>query len=204
MGMCCCVFLCPPLCAGGSCLASLPTYCAPRLALHPAWLIVGILILLGGVVAYVDLTFKCQEATQHSLGWVPVNGTGVWVSNATDFSWDTDVYWPQPDKGHEGEVLVNFTKEDLGISEPWSWSLSPFAYSGSGCWSEGSGAHAGQGMLTALLLALGTALLVVAAVVKVVEKTCGTCCGRPFKTPAAAVTEEGSGAQPTGDPVDNA
>jgi len=140
MGMCAVTCCCPPMCAGASLASSVVASCAPRITLHPAWLLVSLASLLTGLGVYIDLTFKCQAVSAPWLGNEPVPGTGVWV-NASD----PDVYiyaethWLPQDGTHDGEVLISATLWDRGQGEPPAWSLSPLAYQNAPSWSEGSG-----------------------------------------------------------------
>lgn len=115
---------------------------------------------------------------------VPVFGNGsLALGNASLMSGPpafADVWWPQPGEGHDGEVLVNFTKLDLGRALPRSWSPLPTAYSGA-CMSENSADYMGQGILAAIFLSNGASLLAVSAFAMVLKKTVGSCCGRSFE-----------------------
>jgi hypothetical protein len=93
----------------------------------------------------------------------------------------TGVWLPTPGEGQETMFLENCTSVDLGYNEERPWSLSPLAYQGSGCWSEGSGDYMLNGLASSALMSAGIALLVVSLGVKILEKTVGTCCGRPIK-----------------------
>lgn len=176
--MCAVTLCCPPILAASTLLASLPTYWFARAALHPVWWALGLIILVVGLGMYIDLTVKCRNTTSRWLGVLPVNGTGVLINASL----------PQPEGTPQwfgvgvpaGMQLVNFTSNDLGYSTPIAWSPSPFGYENSPCWSEGMGAYFDYGIAISFCLSIGTALLLVSVVVKVLQKTVGTCCGRPI------------------------
>ncbi|CAE8594949.1 unnamed protein product [Polarella glacialis] len=190
MGMCAMTFCCPPMCIASTIATSIPTCCAPRIALHPAWLVVAVVALVIGLGVYIDMTIKCTELTGRSLGWAPLEGTGVWVNgslydwnmnSSEPFSEPPELWLPPPGQGHDGEVLVNFTKRDLGFLEPQAWSPFPTAYSGKSCYSTQNGNYFGQGLIAAIFLSIGASLLSVSAVALLLKKTTGECCGRPFE-----------------------
>mmetsp|Transcript_91370 Transcript_91370/g.293455 ORF Transcript_91370/g.293455 Transcript_91370/m.293455 type:complete len:109 (-) Transcript_91370:122-448(-) len=85
---------------------------------------------------------------------------------------------------HPGEVLVNYTKVDLGSYKP-AWSPSPLAYTDGGCWSEGNGVYTEQGFFAAAVLGGSSSLLLVALAVWLVKMTLGSCCGTPLKVEPA-------------------
>jgi len=172
-------------------------------------MIVFSVVLCCGFAVYLHMTFKCQELTAISLGHEPQNLTGFWFNNTNNDAdlYSTNVWWPKmcswPSTGicddfvdseggraKEQFVLVNYTEKDLGTKEPESWSPSPLAYQGYGCWSEGgsnAGAYFLNGIFAAFAMATGASALLVSAVVFILQKTVGTCCGKPLVDEEAPV-----------------
>jgi len=197
MGMCAVTCFCPCCCVAGTGLFSVPACCKPSLTFHPVWLVAAVVAFLAGLSVYVDLTFKCYDLWRPSCTWEPAAGTGVWVSDPPDgsarmFITDSGVWLPRPGEGHVGEILVNFTANETCTPHTKSWSLSPLAYEGNGCWSEGgnsAGAYFNQGLFTSLLLSMGLSMLLMSACTKLSEKTQGGkcfCTGRDIYPPELA------------------
>eukprot|EP00929_Paragymnodinium_shiwhaense_P100849 TRINITY_DN63483_c0_g1_i1.p1 TRINITY_DN63483_c0_g1~~TRINITY_DN63483_c0_g1_i1.p1 ORF type:complete len:210 (-),score=0.41 TRINITY_DN63483_c0_g1_i1:157-786(-) len=202
MGMCAVTCCCPPLCGVSSSAAGIVSCIAPRVPLHKAWWISSSLVLVAGLAVYIHLTFLCRDLTAYDLGHEPKNQTGLWVnaSNLTDsdrplwFARGCD--WPatglcednvdrlgkRAQSDFKDQIaLVNYTKVHLGVAEKVSWSLSPLDYQGgNGCWSEGSGAYFGNGIMAALLMSIGASGLLISLIILIIQRTSGECCGRPL------------------------
>jgi len=73
-----------------------------------------------------------------------------------------------------GQALVNWTKVPLSDGEPNSWTLNPYAYSGKACYSENGSepGYVGTGMLAAVFMAGGCALLWASLMAFIQEQLC--------------------------------
>jgi len=196
--MCAVTCCCPPMCGLSSAASGVVSCLCPRMTLHLAWLLSFFVVLAVGLGLYIQLTFLCQAVTARDLGHVPENNTGIWVNNslgATQYAknqwFPRQCSWPSHGicddfvdiNGHSAQemfVLVNYTERNLGTAPPAPWSPSPLAYQGSGCWSEGSSEYFGQGLLASLFMSVGASGLLVAAIVKALQKAGKRCCGKPL------------------------
>eukprot|EP00928_Gymnodinium_smaydae_P013459 TRINITY_DN14905_c0_g4_i2.p1 TRINITY_DN14905_c0_g4~~TRINITY_DN14905_c0_g4_i2.p1 ORF type:complete len:209 (+),score=11.16 TRINITY_DN14905_c0_g4_i2:80-706(+) len=191
MGMCAVTICCPCMCVCASSAASIPSCFAPWIVLYRGWLLLALASIIVGFGTYIDLTFKCQAVSGPYLGQEPVNGTGVWVNASTfeGFQYARSIYNPPPGSARSGEVLINATLRDLGYGKK-AWSISPLAYQGAPCWSEGNSAYFLQGLLCSLMLSVGAGMMLISLIVALVKKGGGTCCGHPIERPQSQQQQE--------------